>query len=312
MHPKPILPLAAMSLRIAALTAGIMLLGAGWANGQSIEWAQVTNLPKGMNMPPGTKADILGIEAGASYAEVKPILDALLKEGRPQPKPNREMTTGAILNQFLSETTGASSSPPIEETKRTIYLDVPGGSRIQGTYVARFLLDRKMPGSTNQDISDSLIIDLSAPSSGHQVLNIERTIIYPTHADQPKISDVVAALKEKFKTTPLSDPALKKYTFVFNNGAPAATPAQRSCSAGADNSTFSSEADISNINPKRACDVVISLSYRQGISSDHASAIWFYLSDYERSKANKTTDYGFFASYVEKLRGQTRGKPPKL
>ena len=42
------------------------------------------------------------------------------------------------------------------------------------------------------------------------------------------------------------------------------------------------------------------------------SAALITLNDFERSKANRSTDYAFFDSYADELRKQTSGAAPKL
>ena len=75
--------------RASCVVLGVVAaLAATQARTQTIQWKQSINLPKGLNLPKDVKADILGIELGDSYDELKPKLDALLKESIKQPPPD--------------------------------------------------------------------------------------------------------------------------------------------------------------------------------------------------------------------------------
>jgi hypothetical protein len=66
-----------------------------------------------------------------------------------------------------------------------------------------------------------------------------------------------------------------------------------------------------SINESGACDVSLVAQFSFGISRDHASSAEFYLSDQERAKANKETDYAFVEAYVRGLQSHS-GAAPKL
>jgi hypothetical protein len=59
---------------------GVLLATSESALAQQIEWSQTLNLPKGLNLPQGVKGDMLGIELGESYAQVKARIEAIRQE----------------------------------------------------------------------------------------------------------------------------------------------------------------------------------------------------------------------------------------
>lgn len=280
-----------MSRRIAALAASAVLCAINPVMAQEptkLEWAQTLNLPKGQNMPAGVKADMLGIELGAPYAEVMPLLRTLAAES-----PNR--------------------LAPSEQVK-AFDLPVPTG-KVRASYVAQATVVRLMDGSGKGSIPEELGVVFSAPSSGHQAVMIWRTINYPAPADQPKLADVINALKKKFKGTPIlvrSIPDSQRHAFVFNNGVPAKAMA---CSQ-TQVSVHTTPEIAPSINPNRACDVVMWVEINLGFTPDHVKSIYFELSDNQRARLNLTADFEFLNAYVagrvNKLREQTRSQPPKL
>jgi hypothetical protein len=70
--------------------------------------------------------------------------------------------------------------------------------------------------------------------------------------------------------------------------------------------------EVPKINPDGDCDVGLRVEIQKGISANHAKTVSFSLSDNERAKANFAADFAYFSSYVQELRGATRGAQPKL
>ena len=123
--------------RALGAVGGIMLAlaGAGAAHAQKqIEWKQVYNMPKGLNQPKGVSLDILGIELGDTYAEVKAKLTKLLAETAAPPKPQAAPAPSGQISQGQADAarlgaleglerqqndimSGVSNRPPMEERK---------------------------------------------------------------------------------------------------------------------------------------------------------------------------------------------------
>ncbi|MEA2902774.1 MAG: hypothetical protein QOI12_161 [Alphaproteobacteria bacterium] len=296
---------------------------------QDIQWKQTINLPKGLNLPKDIIADILGIQFGDTYAEAKPKLEKLLAEVRPAAPtaapaaPNRPLTMGEIEAQRLrtlegleresaNQIAGVNTAPPLTETRTQIRLQAPTGY-VTASFVGTATLRRSLPGATSQKIDDTIRVLFSAPSSGHQVYAVDRFIAY-NQADQPRVGELIARLKEKFGGDPQTWVAASTgtYKFQFNDGRLHAPPGalQVSCLpfTGAD----TNQAALREINRNGDCDVVLMVEVRYGISKDHAATIRFAFADNERAKANLGADFAYFQSYVESLRGQTKGAQPKL
>jgi hypothetical protein len=257
---------------------------------QETEWKQVLNMPKGQSMP-REGAEILGIELGDSYAEAKAKLEKLGTESAPQ---NR-------------------SGSPLKETSLTFRLQPQGASQVTAlSFVSVILLGRTMPG-VSRPYEDNLQVYFSAPSSGHQVKGIERSISYNAEGDQPRVSEIIGRLKEKMKVEPqfYESRETAEYVFQFNDGkafTPPRTPVNE-CHAAFE---VKDSASISSINPKGICDAVMIVKVNFGISRDHAKYILFRLGDNERTKANLTADFGFIREYVRALQERSKGAPPKL
>jgi hypothetical protein len=278
---------------------------------QSIEWTQTLNLPKGLNLPKELKADILGIEIGDTYRDASAKLQSLLKESATPPRKPMD-----AASRTAAEIDGASTRQPLEESKMQIFLPLPGGSRIEASFVGKITLKRESVGVGPGKIRDNVDVYFSAPSSGHQVFAIVRLVSYGEHGDQPRIEPLIAALKQKFGSEARTLPGNTglQFSYQFNDGRAVAnsTPHSIACGGTVITADGVSQRDVPNINPKGECDVSMDASFNFGISKDHAQAIWFTLRDNERAKRNLTADFDFFGSYVKKLQERTGGAPPKL
>jgi hypothetical protein len=277
---------------------------------QSIQWKQVSNLPKGLNQPQGMKLDILGIELGDTYQEVKAKLQKLADEYPAPPKAAGNTANDFMLRQ-LNQMSGVSDLPPMEEINTIIRYQTPGG-QITAEFVGQIFLRRKLPNG-NSKIDETIHVLLSAPSSGAQVYAVRRSLSYGNNA-QTKIAQFLAALKDKMggaQAQPI-DPSGSAYRYQFDNGRLVAlnppTP-DGQCAVGVVGSETRSF--LKSINASGVCDVSLVARFGFGISREHASSAEFYLSDQERAKANKETDYAFVESYVRGLQSHS-GAAPKL
>jgi hypothetical protein len=258
----------------------------------SIQWKQILNLPKGQNLPSGIKADILGIEVGDTFAEAKAKLEALAKEA------------------------GGPKAAPIRQTGSLSYVTAPGTTQpVQVSYIAWLELERHLPGSKiPRGVFDRLRLRLSAPSSGHQVLGIERAISYADAADQPRTSEIVAQLKAKFKGEPQVFPigdSAREFVFQFNDRR-LFVPANANLGSCYARHGASTPQEVAGINRDGQCDVVFRFRVTNGVSADHAAALSFILSDNDRAKADLTADATFVKDYAASLAPKGAGAPPKL
>lgn len=291
------------------LAAAALLLAAcdiSWAQ-QEIEWKQTLNMPKGQSLP-RDRADILGIELGDSYAEAKAKLEKLAADGTLQNAPV------SFEDRLRAENAGSRVLRPLREEKRVFRMQVPGASTvITASFVAKLVMERKLPGKASRTYNDNVSVYLSAPSSGHQVIGIERVISYNSESDQPRVSELLAQLKEKLKAEPGVDQISTQsfFRFVYNDGRPA-TPRSRNV---ADCSYWHSVSDfegVRQINPAGDCDAMMYVKVSYGISRDHTKHIEFVLSDNDRTKANLSADFAFIRDYIRSYQERTRGAPPKL
>jgi hypothetical protein len=273
-----------------SLAAALLLTAAGSARAQEeIKWTESINLPKGQNMP-RDRADILGIELGDTYAEAKAKMEKLAAEGNQPP------------------------AQAIQEARRVYRFRTPGAQNpVSASFVQSVVLTRQLPGASGKRYTDVISIDLTAPSSGHQVMAIRRTIVYGADSDQPLISEVVAQLRQKMQFEPQMISAVEnKYRFQFDNGKPfmPAHPTVNGC----DRAGYSvaDEIYVKTINGTGNCDAHMEMSAQTGISRNHARSLDFILSDNERAKANLAADFAFLSEYVAKVQQNTRGAPPKL
>jgi hypothetical protein len=290
-------------MRLVIAAAGILLaLGTTGHAQQQIEWKQTVSTPRGLNLPRDVKGDILGIELGDTYGEAKPKLQKLLAEAVPQPK-------SSGLSGPAADLMGETEADPIRERVMQFRLDAPGGF-ITASYVGEVHMTRMMKGSTPQNIRDVLELRFSAPSSGHQLVSIKRTILYDVPSDQPRVADLVALLKAKFKAEP-QRVTENKYRFQFDDGR-VHTPAKVDYLACRPVMAAMSAQMVPEINRTGDCDVVMEVDIGFGISKDHVKRVDFVLSDNERIKLNAGADYAYFDSYVRDLQSRTKGNPPKL
>lgn len=272
---------------LTAAAVSFLTLSAPAHAQQSVQWTQILNLPKGYNMPKGMKAEILGLEIGDTYAVAKARIEQLRAEGLP---PARSA----------------------QEVKRGFFLPSGSGPRIEASYIGLINVERKTPGEGPRQVSDDLQVYFTAPSSGHQAYKIVRSINYWEQANQPRISEFVAALKSKFGNQArfFPRPQSAQLIFQYNNGSPVVT--NDAFVSTCPNGIPANANEIKNINPKGQCDIYLLVTFSLGISSDHAAKVHFELTDQQRAKENLTADYTFFDGYAKKVQEQTRGAPTKL
>jgi len=276
---------------------------------QEVEWKQTINMPKGQNIPSGS-GDILGIELGDSYADVKTKLKALLAEGIGQPPQPKD-----LMDRVTAEMDGQNLGPAIQEQRRVFRIQMPGASQtITASFVAKVTLERQLKGTTDRTVDERIEVHLSAPSSGHQVLGVIRSVSYNAEADQPRILDLLEQLKKKIRSEPQLFPQSGStvFRYQFNDGKPF-TPAKPS-SISCQTSLFTSPNvdDLKNVNPSGDCDALLEVTVHHGISRDHAKSITFTLNDNERTKANLNADFAYVSAYLRDLQDRTRGATPKL
>lgn len=274
-----------MSRTSLALAVLLATTGIGHAQ-QQIEWKQTLNIPKGQNIP-RDRADMLGIEFGDSYAEAKAKLEKLDAEGIQQKgRPEFGLT----------------------EDKKIFDFRAPGHSVITASYVGTLKLTRSLPGNGKQQITEYITLHLSAPSSGHQVVAMQRDIYYPD-ADQPQLSALLDSLKAKFKTDPLV--GRDWISFQFDNGHPAARRADRT-DCRAEIEEMQSLQRVQQVNRRGDCDVVMLLDITRGVSQNHVRILKFAFGDNERMKANSIADYTYISDYLKSMQSRKLGAPPKL
>lgn len=283
---------------------------------EQIEWKQTLNIPKGQNIA-RDRADILGIEFGDTYAEAKTKLEALYAETAPKdtPKPAPQsgnsfiMSPGQAFAEFSDAT--APKRPPVVETTSRFQITLPGLSTMyMAAYVSMLTMERKLPGSGPQPIEERIEVLLSAPSSGQQVIGISRSLVYP-QADQPRMTEVLEQVRQKYHAEPSPQKySIKTFSFPFDDGKPVPPAKSTDCAAAF---TYSDTLDsVRQINEGGKCDVVLSVSFETGISSDYASSLAFRFGDNERIKASRIADYAYLETYISDLQNRTRGKVPKL
>lgn len=290
-----------------AAVALLAMLGVASAQ-QEIEWKQVINVPKGEYIPRGS-GDILGLELGDTYAEVRKKLQALLAEGSgPKAAPKD------LSDRVTAELDGQSFAPPIKEDRRIFRMQMPGASSVvTASFIAKITLNRLLKG-TQRDISETIEVYLSAPSSGHQVIGVTRFVGYSAEADQPRVNELVAQLKQKMRAEPqifpTSSSAVYRFQYdeakPFTPGRPSPITCQTSLHA------LQNANDLKSVNTSGDCDAVLEIAINFGISRDHAKSLAFTLSDNERLKANVAADYRYVSAYIRDLQERTRGAPPKL
>lgn len=303
----------------AAAGALLLLVSGAAANGQqSIQWKQTINTPKSLNLPSDVKGDILGIELGDTYDEVKLKLNKLIAEAKPpeqtQGRPDTRPQIGSLPNIDLGYSRPSSEpAPQIEERTIQFRMNAPGGY-ITASYVGGMSVTRRLKGSTSQDILDIIELRLSAPSSGQQMLGIGRTVMYGNPGDQPRLGELLAQLKDKYKAplqTVYRQGSISKFRMQFNDGKGYVPKVVNTLSCPAQYGINSSP-DVPMINRTGDCDVVLEIDIEHGMSDEHVKKVAFVLSDNERTKANVGADFAFFDSYVRNLQARPTGAAPKL
>lgn len=267
-----------------------MLLAGGPAYAQDVEWTQTVDMPKGANLPSGVTVDILGIAPGDSYEEAKAKLAAII----------------AQPDDYYSE-------PRIQEYQYEIFLPLPGGQRVTVRYVGAMKVEITRMGTKP---SESIHVGLSAPSSGHQVVAVERHISYSAQAEQPRISAVLESLTGRMgsvhRTDAFSSGVHHIHRFDDGRALGADTPwPSWGCDPVQAHGNVA-EADLYRINNDGTCDVVFKTEFGFGLSDDHARSIWFKLGDNARARENFTADYQFFRDYVATLQNSAGADAPKL
>lgn len=269
-----------------SLAAAMLLAGTAACHAQSqIEWKQVIDTPKGISIP-RDRADILGIELGDTIETVKAKMAVLLKEGRPK-------------------------DSHIEEMDRTFQMRVTNSSSIvTASYVSSIVMVREMPGK--RSITDKVAVFLSAPSSGQQVLGIDRMLSYNSQEDQPRISEVVGQVRTKMKFEPqfngLNETA--DYVWQFDNGQPLPRgPGLNRCNV---SHGIEEERSLAQVNESGDCDGLLRVEVNYGFSRDHAKYLTFRLTDNDRTKANLTADFAYVRMYIRDQQNRSRGVAPKL
>lgn len=279
------------------LAAALLLAAPLAAHAQSeIEWKQTLDTPKGQNLP-REQADMLGVELGDRYAEAKAKLQKLDSESIPQQKKCSAMTRSCD-----------EPLPRLTEEKKRFDLRAPGHSVITASFVGVIKLSRELPGNGKEPIRENITLYLSAPSSGHQVVAMERDTYY-ADADQPQVSALMDALKTKYRTEPLI--AGNTILFQFDQGRPAARRmGPTDCRAQVE--AMQSLQDVQKVNSRNECDVVVTVDIVRGVSANHVRILKITVGDNDRMKANTIADYTFIGDYIKSLQNRNLGAPPKL
>ncbi|AMN40488.1 hypothetical protein [Rhodoplanes sp. Z2-YC6860] len=282
------------------IAAALLLAAPEFSHAQSqIEWKQTLDIPKGQNIP-RDQADVLGVELGDRYVEAKAKLEKLNAEGIQPP----------TVEPCHPRASRCEEQPPprLTEQKKLFDLRAPGHSVMTASYVAVLKLSRELPGNGKEPIRETIMLYLSAPSSGQQVVAIQRDVYYPD-ADQPQVTALIDALKAKFKTQPhISGNTI---SFQFDQGRPAARLAGP-VDCRAEIEAMQSLQDVQKVNRRGDCDVVMTAEIVRGVSANHVRIMKIMLGDNERMKANSIADYTFISDYIKSLQGRNLGAPPKL
>ncbi|MCW5721575.1 MAG: hypothetical protein KIS86_10570 [Devosia sp.] len=295
---------------------------------QDIVWQQQVDVPIHDNLPEGIALDILGIASGHSPQQVK---QALIAYAPVDMQPDDESATsntvqgGDLADSYESALTSIlgemhamnnpapSKAPAFSENNATLTLRSGSGTPVSVSYLSTYKLDR-VYGLENgsQGVHETISVEFSAPSSGQQVIHIQRDLSYNSQQDQPRISETVAALTSKIGAQPMPQRNGFAYLWQFDNGQHITDDAYAyACEEGRYRRDFTPES-IAGINRDGWCDVYLLVSFRQGISQDHADTITFALYDNERIKTNIGADFAFFSDYVTRYRQQTGGSAPTL
>jgi hypothetical protein len=292
-----------------ALAVSLIAVSPAHAQVHEVEWKQVLNLPKGQNLPPNVKGDLLGVELGDSYAEARAKLQKLAAEGI-QRGPDKRTDA----QKRFARMSGAREPRPFYEEKREFQMRAPGASTVvAAAYVGQMTMERALQGGGKSLIEERMTVHLSAPSSGHQVIGIERSIAYRDQNDEPLVSEVLAQLRQKFGPVMLTFPqgGFTQYQFIYDNGRGIAPPGAVSHTCAA-NYELPEPRHVEGANRSGQCDVFLNVSVNHGLSANHIRSVRFTLSDNERAKANVGADFKFVEDYVNGLSQRTRGAPPRL
>lgn len=291
------------------VAAALLLAMTGICQAQEIEWKQTLNIPKGQNIS-RDRADMLGIEFGDTYAEAKAKLQKLGSEGI-QPKAPGGNAMERMRMEHRMQAAGAAPTLRLSEDQKVFQFQAPGHSQIMtASYIGKLKLTRRLPGSGSATIEETIIVHLTSPASGHQVVAMERYINYP-EADQPQLSDIIGQMQAKFNAEPHIH--LNTFKFQFDGGQDVKPVPSKSLNLCTPAITALDDFNaVRQVNKSGDCDVVMVLDVTRGISQNHASALRFYFGDNERIKANGTADYAYVDGYIKSLQSRTRGAPPKL
>lgn len=294
------------------------------AQDAQLEWSQTLNLSKGLNMPSGVSADILGIQLGDSYAEARAKLEAMLPPQEAKPKSEQPASQSLGVNilsmqmQSMDSAAGLNAAPAVKEIESVFRLQVPGANRIvSASYISQLQVERAVDGASGQKIPETIIVTFSAPSSGHQVIGVYRSVRYGNaERDQPHMADLQESVSAKFAATPrrYQVAAPVQLLYQFDNGTAVDRPdlPENYCIARAwDDAGGVSEEHIPNMNRTGDCDVALGVEMRPGISTEHVGTVVFRLSGNERARQNYTADFAFFRSYIQNLQSGG-GATPKL
>lgn len=290
----------------ALLVSSIMLACGSASRAEDGQWTQITDLPRGMNVAPGVTLSILGIEPGMGIEEVRAITTKLLEEHVAGPEQTES-------EKLMSKMGGANLAPPLQEYDSGVMLTTPGGDVIQLGYVGRIDLNRDLVQGGS--ISDNLRIDLSAPSSGSQVIGVQRRLDYAIEDKQPRITPIIDELRAKFGAPMvLGGGAVTLYRWQFDNGMAVQRDPFDEYDCWPYIGDVTNQNDIRTINTRSGgdCDVVLDVKITTGISDDHAGSISFTLADNERGRAHLLTDFDFFSTYVERYQNSVGGAAPQL
>lgn len=271
---------AAFGLSISLFAYGAP--GASYAQSK-VEWSQVLDIPKGAKMPRGVKAEILGIETGDTFEEAKAKLEKLAAEWG---------VTVPIRR--------------VQSVMRYQGIGVP-------THFSRLEWRHDRKGVTNRPISEQITVFFSSPASGHQVVAIERLITYVEPRDQPRLSELLPQLAQKYGGQPqmvMSGSGTAQYRFQYNDGR-LFVPRNASIISCALQHHANAQT-LNRINETGDCDVILQVQTNYGISPDHIESLSFKLSDNDRVKANFGADYKFLEPQLQQMLEKTRGSSPKL
>lgn len=295
-----------MRVRIIASLATMLAASITGAHADEVQWSQILDTPKDLNLPSDVRPDILGIALGDTLSEVRAKLEALdpqamAASGMAMPDPG---DVQAMAQYMALKRAGNDMSAPFNEQIMTLYLQGP--TPIEASYISSFTLERTPEGNT----TESLTIQFSAPSSGSQVLLVQRHIEYADQASQIRVGELLDAIAAKMGSAP---DALDNGAFAYQFDGGSRVPAEGGYDCYYFASTWGDSPNaLQNINPEGRCDAAYGIQIAPGMSQDHARAVTFVLYDNERAKANLAADFQFFNDYAAQVQNSTGGATPKL